>query len=154
MRLKSNFFLYVILLQCSSLFSYEFSCGNHDKNNIPHAEIHVNNHYDTSPKNNWHFSAHVSEVSNYSDMQPANYSVLFCQGSPELQSYFHNKITPLIYFTTIQNHCCALPGYYFLMIYVADESIISIFRYRWSIDIRSGKTRLEIILYSYRKCFV
>lgn len=113
MRLKSNFFLYVILLQCSSLFSYEFSCGNHDKNNIPHAEIHVNNHYDTSPKNNWHFSAHVSEVSNYSDMQPANYSVLFCQGSPELQSYFHNKITPLIYFTTIQNHCCAVPGYVF-----------------------------------------
>ena len=98
-------------------------------------------------------SAHVKEMPDYSHRQRANYTVI-AYGSPDLQHYFHKEITSLIYNATIQNHCCALPGYSFLMVYVVVLINYLNFQVQNTVLISYLKTLSGNILYSYRKCFV
>src|SRR5579863_621393 len=108
MKLRSNFLVSIMLMQCCFLFSYENSCDSNSKNNTPHVEIRVD--HNTQPSNNWRFSTQIREIPNSSNMHRANCSTV-AYGSPELQHYFHNTITSHMYDATIKNHCCVLPGY-------------------------------------------
>ncbi len=99
-------------MQCCALFSYEFSCDANNKNNLPHVEVHVDQNAQSS--HNRHFSANVITIPDYSATKvPIYCNPLLYQASPQLQQYFGNVVTPLMYYSAIAEHYCALPGYIF-----------------------------------------
>ncbi|HEX4068696.1 MAG TPA: hypothetical protein VHX42_01235 [Candidatus Babeliales bacterium] len=113
MQQKNNLVVYMFFIQCAFLFSYENSPDNgNSKHNAPQVEIYINTPRNLSPKNSWHFSTHVRELPDYSNLQRAGCSMID-YASPALQHHFHKEIVPLMYNATIKNHCCVIPGYSF-----------------------------------------
>src|SRR5260221_7841227 len=109
MKFKNKFFIYVLLIQCCSLFAYEFSHDTNKKNNIPHIVMPIQ--YPNAPvKSNWSFSCDVKTVPD-SYSYSANYSVIAQHASPELKHYFAHTVMPLMYHTTTQGYQYILPGY-------------------------------------------
>jgi hypothetical protein len=110
MKLKSNFLVSIILMQCCCLFPYEFSCDENNKNNTPHVEMHIN--YNTQPSNNWRLSANIITIPDYTDARtPIHYNPILYQASSQLKNYLGNMVAPLMYCSAIADRYWALPGY-------------------------------------------
>lgn len=112
MIFKNHFLLGVIISSYFSLLSYEFSCDENNKNNIPQVEVYVN--HNACSSNNWSLSANVIAMPDYSGTKtPIHCNLFLYQASPQLKHYFGNVVAPLMYYGAIADHYCALPGYIF-----------------------------------------
>src|SRR5947209_8417953 len=108
MQYKNNFFLYILLMHCFSLFSHEFP---QVPNNVPHVKVNID-----SPKvqqsNTFDVSWNVIVQQNPSSYQfRANHSVIAHNASQPLKLYFNDVIAPMFRATMIKDHRCAIPGY-------------------------------------------
>jgi hypothetical protein len=104
--------VFFLIIQSFCLYSYENS-GNDHSHHMPQVEIKINNPHVQQKSCDWKFSGNVTVISDPSYRYAANYSVITQQASPELKHYFDHIVTPLMYYTTVQDHCCVLPGYIF-----------------------------------------
>ena len=97
---------------CFLLLSHEASYDdNHNAHNAPHVKMQLN--YSTQQPSNYHFSARVTKIPDYSNSLPANYSLIECDASPALRNFFTTTVFPMMYDAMIKNHYVAIPGYEF-----------------------------------------